>query len=252
MQEYDLNVFLEKLGLTEYEAKTLSALFKLKEAEAPEISRTAQVPKTRVYDVLDRLTKKTLIIEIHGRPKRYMAIEPEKVFNSLLQEKKQELAKLEEEAKHVKSEVELDHTNGKHEKVMKVKDKNDFMKILGQHIDSSTKSVHALTPLAKEHSLIRESLKNASARNVEVKLISKINEDSAKIAKEFAQGGADIRNFDHGVNAYIIDNQKVIMGISNFSEQKPEYHFTIWPDNKPMATALKKYFDHAWETGTQI
>jgi len=54
MQEYDVNVFLERLGLTEYEAKTLSALFRLKEAEAPEVSRSAQVPKTRVYDVLDR------------------------------------------------------------------------------------------------------------------------------------------------------------------------------------------------------
>ena len=252
MQEYDVNVFLERLGLTEYEAKTLSALFRLKEAEAPEVSRSAQVPKTRVYDVLDRLTKKTLIIEIHGRPKRYMAIEPEKVFNTLIDEKKKELNTLEKEASVIKEDISFDTTNESNEKVMKVKDKNDFMKILGQQIDSANKSVHALTPLTKEHGLIKDSLKNASNRNIEIKLISRVNEDTSKLAKEFIQAGASIKQFDHGIHAYIIDDKKVVLGISDFTQEKPEYHFTIWPDNKPMAVALKTYFDHAWEQGKQI
>ena len=69
---------LEKLGLTEYEAKTLNTLFTLRESQAPTISRTAQVPKTRVYDVLEKLIAKDLIIEIKGRPKLYRAIDAEK------------------------------------------------------------------------------------------------------------------------------------------------------------------------------
>ena len=71
-------LLLEKLGLTEYEAKTLGTLFNLREAEAPQISRTAQVPKTRVYDVLEKLIQRRLIIEIKGRPKLYRAVEPQK------------------------------------------------------------------------------------------------------------------------------------------------------------------------------
>lgn len=253
MQEYNLNLFLEKLGLTEYEAKTLSALFSLKEAEAPEISRSAQVPKTRVYDVLDRLTKKNLIIEIHGRPKRYMAIEPEKVFNTLIEEKKKELQELEKEADLLKENVMLSHSaNGKHEKVMKVKDKNDFMKILGQEIDSAKQSVVGIAPINKEHSIIRDSVRNAAGRNVEVKLISKINESSGRLIKDFTQAGADVKTFEHGINAYIIDEKKVVLALSDFEQEKSEYHFTIWPDNRPMAGALKKYFDHIWEQGKQV
>ena len=252
MQEYDINLFLEKLGLTEYEAKTLSSLFKLRESEAPIISRTAQVPKTRVYDVLDRLTKKNLVIEIQGRPKRYMALEPEKVFNILMEEKKKELKLLEEEATKLKDTISFDSVNGTNEKVMKVKDKNDFMKILGQHIDSANESIHILTPIAKEHNHILTPLKNASNRNVEIKLISSLNEDSAKLAKEFKTNGAQVRHFEHGMNTYIIDNKKVILAISDFQKENPEYHFTIWPENKPMANAMMKYFDHAWEQGKEI
>src|SRR3989344_3073861 len=252
MQEYEVNTFLEKLGLTEYEAKTLFALFNLHEAEAPEISRLAQVPKTRVYDVLDRLTKKNLIIEIHGRPKRYMSIEPEKVFGSLIEEKRRELAELEKQASALKDSITVTAGSGKHERVMKVKDRSDFMKILGQEIDGAKQTVHAMTPIGKEHSLIRESVKNAAGRNVEIKLISRINEGGDKVARDFTQAGADIRGFEHGINAYIIDGKKVVLALSDFAQDKPEYHFTIWPENKPMAVALKKYFDHAWENGKQI
>src|SRR3989338_6492938 len=175
MPEYEVNLFLEKLGLTEYEAKTLSSLFELKEAQAPEISRAAQVPKTRVYDVLDRLTKRSLIIEIHGRPKRYMAIEPEKVFGTLIEEKKKELAELEKEASALKHAVSFDTPSNKHEKVLKVKDRSDFMKILGQEIDTAKESVHGMTPISKEHGIIRESMQSAASRNVEIKLISGMN-----------------------------------------------------------------------------
>ena len=252
MQEYELNHFLEKLGMTEYEAKTLSALFRLREAEAPEISRGAQVPKTRVYDVLDRLTKKNLIIEIHGRPKRYMAIEPGKVFGALIDEKRKELSELEKEAGALKETVAFDTSNGKHEKVLKVKDRGDFMKILGQEIDTAKQSVHGMTPISREHALIKESLQNASARNVEIRLISKISDASDKVSRDFTQAGASVREFDHGMNAFIIDGKKVVLALSDFAQEKPEYHFTIWPDNKPMASALTKYFDHAWENGKEV
>ncbi|HLC79003.1 MAG TPA: helix-turn-helix domain-containing protein [archaeon] len=252
MPEYEVNLFLEKLGLTEYEAKTLSSLFELKEAQAPEISRAAQVPKTRVYDVLDRLTKRSLIIEIHGRPKRYMAIEPEKVFTILIEEKKKELAGLEAEAQALKESVMLTKSDSKHEKVMKVKDKNDFMKILGQEIDSAKQSVIGISPISKEHSLLKDSVKSASERNVDVKIIAKINEGGDRVAKEFSLAGANVRDFEHGMNAFIIDDKKVVLALSDFNDHKQEYHFTIWPDNKHMANVLLNYFEGAWNSAKKI
>jgi sugar-specific transcriptional regulator TrmB len=66
MNNKSVNEMLLQLGLTEYESKTLSTLFKMGESEAPAISRLAQVPKTRVYDVLDKLVEKNLVIEIRA------------------------------------------------------------------------------------------------------------------------------------------------------------------------------------------
>ncbi|MEM4256884.1 MAG: helix-turn-helix domain-containing protein [Candidatus Diapherotrites archaeon] len=252
MLEHELNEFLEKLGLTEYEAKTLNALFSLKEAEAPEISRNAQVPKTRVYDVLDRLTQKKLIIEIHGRPKKYMAIEPSEVFDKLISYKKNEIRELETKALELKEKVMLKSTSTKNEKVMKVKQKSDFLKILQQEVESANHSIHGLTQLETTHLPLQESIKKVKEKNVEVKLITQITENTKSVAKKLSESGAIIRDFEHGIHAYVIDNSKVILALSDFKETKPEYHFTIWPENKALANALIKYFNEAWENGKEI
>ena len=173
MNNSDTYSFLEKLGLTEYEAKTLSTLFSLKEAEAPHISRTAQVPKTRVYDVLEKLIQRTLIIEIKGRPKLYRAVEPQKAIDTLLTTKKEQLNKLEKEATEVKEN--LFDTGGKDEsgeKVMKVKDKQDFEKILGQELLKASKSIQGLTEISDEHEIIHDALKRAKQKNVSIRLLN--------------------------------------------------------------------------------
>lgn len=245
---------LEQLGLTEYEAKTLSTLFKLKETEAPEISRLAQVPKTRVYDVLERLTKKGLVIEIYGRPKKYRVIEPASVFEELIKQKKSEIKKLEEKTTELKQffgNVKVNEEEAG-EKVMKVKDKNDFLKILAQEIDSAKNEVIAFAKLDENQALLKEALHNAIGRKVSVKMLSKVPKALFTEAKVLSKKGISLKDHDHGINAYIIDGKKVILALSDFSKEKPEYHFTIWNNHKPIVNVMQKYFDHCWQQGKEV
>ena len=59
----------------------------------------------------------------------------------------------------------------------------------------------------------------------------------------------ELKQFEHGLNAFVIDDKKVVLALSDFKREKPEYHFTIWHDNRPMANALKHYFDKIWAHG---
>lgn len=245
---------LQQLGLTEYESKTLATLFRLKETEAPEISRLAQVPKTRVYDVLERLTKKGLVIEIYGRPKTYRVIEPGSVFEELIKHKKNEIKRLEEKTVELKEAFgsikgSSDETG---EKVMKVKDKNDFLRILAQEIDNAKEEVVAFSRLDENQEVLKEALHNALDRKVNVKMLSKIPKALQAHAKSLSQKGMKLKDHDHGMNAYIIDGKKVILALSDFSKEKPEYHFTIWNNHKPMANAMQHYFEHLWKQGKEV
>src|SRR3989338_3239226 len=118
MNEVEVNSLLEQLGLTEYEAKTLTALFRLRESEAPEVSRVAQVPKTRVYDVLDRLTKRKLVIEFYGRPKKYRVVNEQTALGERFALNTAESAQFEQKAAQIKELLTI--TNGGEEVTEKV------------------------------------------------------------------------------------------------------------------------------------
>lgn len=250
MVEID-SFLLEKLGLTEYESKTLSTLFKLKEAEAPAVSRTAQVPKTRVYDVLDKLIQKGLVIEISGRPKKYRVIEPDKAIDLLIETKKIELKDIESQAIDLKKSFSTNRgEEEKGEKVMKVKNKLDFERILAQELEKAKISVQGFTEIRDDQIILKEALEKAKNRNLTIKLI---NHAPTEFGKKYAKDETiELKNLDHGLNAFIIDGKKVVMALSDFKKDKPEYHFTIWNEHKPIVNALQHYFEKCWTDAKKI
>jgi len=64
---------LENLGLTEYEARCFVALSRLPHGTAKEISQVADIPRSRVYETMDRLQSKGLV-ELHqAEPRAYQS-----------------------------------------------------------------------------------------------------------------------------------------------------------------------------------
>jgi sugar-specific transcriptional regulator TrmB len=65
---------LENLGLTSYEARCFVALTQLPHGTAKEISQVADVPRSRVYETMDRLQHKGLV-ELHqADPRAYQSV----------------------------------------------------------------------------------------------------------------------------------------------------------------------------------
>lgn len=65
---------LRELGLREYEARCFVALTRLSAAKAREIGETGDVPRTRVYDAVERLGEMGLVETRHASPKRFRAV----------------------------------------------------------------------------------------------------------------------------------------------------------------------------------
>lgn len=242
-----LNTFLEKLGLTEYEVKTLSTLFALREADSPEVAKAAQVPKTRVYDVLDALVEKGLVVKMSTRPKKYRALVPSEALLKLVDEKQNELKQWRDDA-HVLAK-ELEKTQGvanTDEKILKVKSRTDFYKILAQEVDGAQKEVRGLTALDIHHHILHESLERASKRNVSIQLTG---EHPAAFKEESKKWGENVTLQDskHGLHAYVMDGKKVVLLLSDLKKDQSEYHFAIWPENKALAETFQQTFDQHWE-----
>jgi sugar-specific transcriptional regulator TrmB len=84
---------LGDLGLSSYEEAAYRALLGLGRATASEVAETGDVPKGRVYDVLNGLAARDLVRVHRGsEPRRYAAVDPETAVDRLLAERERELA----------------------------------------------------------------------------------------------------------------------------------------------------------------
>jgi sugar-specific transcriptional regulator TrmB len=83
---------LRDLGLSEYESRAYQSLLQTGPTTAKELSRASDVPMGRIYDVLNSLETQELVrSQSASRPKKYVAVEPEKALERLLASKRDEL-----------------------------------------------------------------------------------------------------------------------------------------------------------------
>ncbi|NUC72085.1 TrmB family transcriptional regulator [Haloterrigena sp. SYSU A558-1] len=82
---------LSELGLSSYEEKVYRALLVTGPVTATELSDISDVPKGRIYDVLNGLEARKLIRTQSNDPKQYVAVQPEIVVERLLAERTYEL-----------------------------------------------------------------------------------------------------------------------------------------------------------------
>lgn len=80
---------LIRLGLNEYEAKAYLAVVALGEGTIKEISEESGVPRSRAYDIMERLAEKGLVKVGNTNPRYYKANDPRKAMDHLMNELKQ-------------------------------------------------------------------------------------------------------------------------------------------------------------------
>ena len=103
---------LRDLGLSEYESRSYEALLRTGPTTAKELSQLSDVPMGRIYDVLSSLENSRLVrTQTAGRPKKYVAVEPDIALDRLLDTKKQELETRAEQYENVVETLRAEMNN---------------------------------------------------------------------------------------------------------------------------------------------
>jgi sugar-specific transcriptional regulator TrmB len=74
---------LQRVGLTQYEAKAYLALLNTHLSTATQVSERSGVPRTKIYSVLETLKNKGWVRVYSGVPLLFQAVEPLKVFEKV-------------------------------------------------------------------------------------------------------------------------------------------------------------------------
>ncbi|QLD88718.1 TrmB family transcriptional regulator [Natronomonas salina] len=154
---------LMELGMTEYEARCFVALTQLSEGTAKEVSRIADVPQSRVYDIADELHQMGVVDVQESEPRKYRVLPVQRALERLQREYD---AALETAADRLES---LETRSTSPEGVWEIADQRDILDRLQTHFEAASKEIFLL--VAAEQLLdeaVLETLREASGRGVSI------------------------------------------------------------------------------------
>lgn len=173
MSETDAVDALVELGLRQYEAQCFVALTQLSEGTAKEISQVADVPQSRVYDVVEQLHRLGLVDIQQSDPRKYSVVPVEVARKRLRQQYR---GHLETAVTHLE---ELEQRTTDDDGVWKVASHTDVRNRTTAAIEDATSEIYLL---AADEEFVRPSLleRLAAARDRNVAVFAEVPSPSVR------------------------------------------------------------------------
>ena len=250
---------LKSVGLNKYERNLYIALLIKGNATVGELSDLAKVPRSRCYDTLESLADKGFVIIQHGRPVRFIPVEPSEAlerWKKRYEEKIREMQKRIEEIKNSEILKELERLYKQGMEIVEpeeitgtIKGKRTFLYHFETLIKSANKSLEIFAGsevLREIYEKFIDLLMKAKERNVEMKFLLTDSKDKELIDLLKAFGEVKITNVDIKGDFAIIDSSNLIINLV-----KPTFesnYLALWTKSKNVTQHLiKPVFDLIWQ-----
>jgi sugar-specific transcriptional regulator TrmB len=233
---------LKDLGLTEYETRAYIALVSGGPTTAGNLSKLANVPYSRIYDVLSKLERKGWIEVQSGRPIRYRAKPPAEAIR---------LSKIEQEERFKEaSDTIVEELEPLYEQKAEVK-KPDIWVIrgsrnligkMGEMLARAQVEILISAPTLSEELLELQSFAPLlQVKNLAVRIITAEKTSSAKKLGRIPNLGVRYRKplFGGGI---IVDGKEVLLLLASGGEK-----LGIWSNEIGLTKFAKEYFEYLWK-----
>jgi len=253
-----------ELDISEKEARIYHALLQKRELTAMEIQEIAHVPRTKVYEITQKMKLNNMCLEKQvGSKKKYQAVDPVKFLNGFMGDKEKELYDQRSIADELKRMAIPVYEQGvKHfDSLENVEIIKDLPSIHERFVNLMKNTKRELIGLAKApytHQYDETKLKEQDdavygrvKKGIEVKVVYEIPakdklEWTYNHIKKCARAGEKARVIESlPINVYIFDERYILMALANATLQNtPLTMFVV--DHPPLAYLGKALFDLLW------
>jgi sugar-specific transcriptional regulator TrmB len=255
---------LRKLGLSDYQSKTLSALLILEEATAPQAAELARIPRAKIYMALDELSAMNAVRKKPGRPVRYQVADPADIAGNIIDYMRGRLEKRMQSYETQRAGVEK-----KIRSISEVRQGDvprDFIEVVTAGETSILETVRAMENARQDIIVlsnvmeylpqIHKELVEAAGRGVRLRVLLstarslpvKSRQVLRDNAKALAALGAKVRYVrETPLRLTIIDDGFSIYSVREDKEFLYKKDMVI-SRHKNMINALRKYFEAEWDS----
>ncbi|MEM5878999.1 MAG: helix-turn-helix domain-containing protein [Candidatus Aenigmatarchaeota archaeon] len=258
MEKADIYNTLKQLGLGEYEARAYTDLVLLGPSPANELSRVANIPKSKIYDVLESLMSKQMVEVFEEKPKLFRAIDPSIAIKSLIDEKDQEFKTIKEKANALISQLKI---FGKKEEIAEgIWEQNgekatEALNKLAEMFERANKYTISITRDFSLSSILREAIKSCLRRKVKVMMICMgITKENFYGAKWCLEQKIPIKIFEAKIHPRIlvVDGKEVAIRLDSNPEARRFRFRTIWSNDPSFVAVMDNYMKNLWKMAKPV
>ena len=238
---------LKGIGLTMYEAQAYVTLTSLIQATADEVSKSSGIPRSKIYDVLKKLSEKDFIEIEDGRPLTYVVKSPVEVLSH-------EKEKIDSQIEDVIVRLTNIYENGISQVQAPIWRIYGVEKIINQELEIIQRAKNTINMRigflfeGEGEALIKAFKKR---RNLKVNILASptcyINNEEINIIKMFKDQNINIQKADIPfVKVLISDSKEMMHTYTKFSQDKreviPETAIGIWNKYEDVARNYDERF----------
>jgi len=245
--------FFKDLDFSEYEAKTLSSLIKLKLGNVKQISLDSGVPQNKLYAILKKFEKLGILALLPNEPKKYQLINIRTFIDNKIKERQEELRQLKNNSK----KIELIENKDEQAVFSLIKGQRTIMNKLAEANKNVAKEILGVQRNWKIWGEGLRAMEKAIKKGVDVKFIGVVNKDNINKVREWKKVGCKIKAFnkefgDYPLRFSIFDNKYARITIGKPEIQNPKDYITIWTDSKALISLLKSQFLEMWKNSVPV
>ena len=249
---------LKRIGLNQYESRIYTALLAAGSSTAGELSEHAEVPRSRVYDVLTSLEKKGFAVIQVGRPVKYLAVTPQNAISRVKSNFEEDYQK------KIKSLVELEdslHQELEPLLAKEISDPGDLVGVLRGRVNIYNQIKHMIntadsrvvkmtteTGISGLDKHCKAALAGAKKRGVSARIAANVNDPKKAISG--IKPHADIKKVSHIDGRFLVKDGKEAILITTPDDNSQTAG--LWIRNEYLSGWLENLFEHAWEKGEEI
>jgi len=226
---------MQNIGFTQYESQVYLALVQQSHLTGYELAKLSGVPASKIYQVLNKLTDKEMILAIDSDPKKYVPLPPEEILSRYKNDYLQTMDSLNEKLSHLYARDEASESY-----IWNLSGRNEIIRKLTEFISEAKEHLY-LSVWDEEVEEISEALLQAEASGVALTIVHFGKKELGK-GKEYRHGNEHQIRIERGGRriALIVDDNKVVLG--HFL--KDSSSTAAWTSNKGLVLLAKDYIIH--------
>lgn len=256
---------LQQIGLNAYEARSYLVLLGHPRFKALELAARAQVPRQKIYEVLDSLVEKGFAQVVQERTKLFSAVAPSMALPGYLRRREDNLRhEMEEQSRHAHSLV--DDLTASYAAISGGRGTLDYLRIVSDPTQIAQQYRRMLKEAKHEYlefsrppyavdPLDEKLVKQAIERGVICRLLvehSTVDEEHKKRLNELAHAGVEIRDSENlPMKLAVFDGSFGLVALLDPVLTKPTWTAVVF-DHAGFAEGMRALFQNHWKPAKKL